>query len=96
MQVDPQQYLVPFLEVIRSVDTSGPITGMALSSVFKLVSLGVLHPGVARANDALHLLVDAVTHCRFEATDPASDEVVLMKILQVRLPALMGPRPKYF
>ena len=28
-------------------------------------------------------LADAVTHARFVGTDPSSDEVVLMKILQV-------------
>lgn len=28
-------------------------------------------------------MADAVTHARFVGTDPASDEVVLMKILQV-------------
>ncbi|KAJ4825915.1 hypothetical protein Tsubulata_044969 [Turnera subulata] len=33
----------------------------------------------------MHLVVDAVTSCRFEVTDPASEEVVLMKILQVLL-----------
>jgi hypothetical protein len=31
-----------------------------------------------------------VTHCRFEATDPDSDEVVLMKILQVLLACVRG------
>jgi len=28
-------------------------------------------------------MADAVTHARFVGTDPANDEVVLMKILQV-------------
>ena len=31
---------------------------------------------------------DAVTQCKFEATDPASDQVVLYKILQVGEPLL--------
>ena len=31
-----------------------------------------------------------VTHCRFEATDPESDEVVLMKILHVLLACVRG------
>ena len=30
-------------------------------------------------------MADAVTHARFVGTDPSSDEVVLMKILQVSL-----------
>lgn len=31
----------------------------------------------------MHAIADAVTQCKFEATDPAADEVVLYKILQV-------------
>lgn len=36
------------------------------------------------AAEAIENMADAVTHARFVGTDPASDEVVLMKILQVR------------
>lgn len=39
------------------------------------------HEAVAEATENM---ADAVTHARFVGTDPASDEVVLMKILQVR------------
>jgi hypothetical protein len=34
----------------------------------------------------MHFIVDAVTGCKFEVTDPASEEVVLLKILQVGAP----------
>lgn len=37
------------------------------------------------AAEAIENMADAVTHARFVGTDPASDEVVLMKILQVQL-----------
>ena len=36
-----------------------------------------------QATEAMHAIADAVTQCKFEATDPAADEVVLYKILQV-------------
>nr|XP_060484106.1 Golgi-specific brefeldin A-resistance guanine nucleotide exchange factor 1-like isoform X2 [Panthera onca] len=36
-------------------------------------------------------MADAVTHARFVGTDPASDEVVLMKILQVLRTLLLTP-----
>ena len=39
----------------------------------------------AHVDVAMHMIVDAVTSCRFEVTDPASEEVVLMEILQVML-----------
>ena len=35
-------FLGPFLDVIRSEDTTGPITGIALSSVNKFLSYGLV------------------------------------------------------
>lgn len=37
------------------------------------------------AREVMNSIVSSVTHCRFEASDPASDEVVLMKLLKVLL-----------
>ncbi|KAI8534738.1 hypothetical protein RHMOL_Rhmol10G0120000 [Rhododendron molle] len=83
--VNPAVYLQPFLDVVRSDETGAPITSVALSSVHKILTLDVLDLNTANVDDAMHLVVDAVTSCRFEVTDPASEEVVLMKILQVLL-----------
>ncbi|KAF2299152.1 hypothetical protein GH714_030818 [Hevea brasiliensis] len=83
--INPAVYLQPFLDVIRSDETGAPITGVALSSVYKILTLDVIDQNTVNVEDAMHLVVDAVTSCRFEVTDPASEEVVLMKILQVLL-----------
>ncbi|XP_073067259.1 ARF guanine-nucleotide exchange factor GNOM-like [Primulina eburnea] len=83
--VDPSLYLQPFLDVIRSDETGAPITGVALSAVYKILALDVLAIDIINVEDAMHLVVDAVTSCRFEVTDPSSEEVVLMKILQILL-----------
>ncbi|KAH7554546.1 hypothetical protein JRO89_XS12G0233900 [Xanthoceras sorbifolium] len=83
--IDPAVYLQPFLDVIRSDETGAPITGVALSSVYKILTLDVLDLDTVNVGDAMYLIVDAVTSCRFEVTDPGSEEVVLMKILQVLL-----------
>ncbi|KAH6804976.1 sec7 domain-containing protein [Perilla frutescens var. frutescens] len=83
--VNPSLYLQPFLDVIRSDETGASITGVALSSVYKILTLDVLDINTVNVDDAMHLVVDAVTSCRFEVTDPASEEVVLTKILQVLL-----------
>ena len=40
--IEPNVFLGPFLDVIRSDDTTGPITGLALSSVNKFLSYGLL------------------------------------------------------
>jgi brefeldin A-resistance guanine nucleotide exchange factor 1 len=84
-KINPAVYLQPFLDVIQSDETGAPITGVALSSVYKILSLDILDLDTVNVGDAMHLIVDAVTSCRFEVTDPASEEVVLMKILQVLL-----------
>ena len=93
-----------FLEVIRSEETTGPVTELALSSVFKFLCYGLLgnqlswnwihqqfikilfllDPNHESAAVAVESIADAVTHARFVGTDTGNDEVVLMKILQVR------------
>lgn len=82
---DPSMYLQPFLDIIQSDETGAPITGVALSAIYKILSVDMIDQYTVNAESALQLVVDAVTSCRFEVTDPASEEVVLMKILQVLL-----------
>lgn len=89
--VEPNVFLRPFLEVVRSEDTTGPITGLALTSVNKFLSFGIIDANHEAAAEAIENMADAVTHARFVGTDPASDEVVLMKILQVLRTLLLTP-----
>ncbi|XP_067278325.1 Golgi-specific brefeldin A-resistance guanine nucleotide exchange factor 1 isoform X5 [Pseudorasbora parva] len=89
--VEPNVFLRPFLEVIRSEDTTGPITGLALTSVNKFLSYGLIDANHEGAAEGIENMADAVTHARFVGTDPASDEVVLMKILQVLRTLLLTP-----
>nr|XP_029496594.1 Golgi-specific brefeldin A-resistance guanine nucleotide exchange factor 1-like isoform X1 [Oncorhynchus nerka] len=89
--VEPNIFLRPFLEVVRSEDTTGPITGLALTSVNKFLSYGLIDANHEAATEAIENMADAVTHARFVGTDPASDEVVLMKILQVLRTLLLTP-----
>ncbi|XP_043535120.1 Golgi-specific brefeldin A-resistance guanine nucleotide exchange factor 1 isoform X11 [Chiloscyllium plagiosum] len=90
-EIEPNVFLRPFLEVIRSEDTTGPITGLALTSVNKFLSYGLIDPNHEGAAEGIENMADAVTHARFVGTDPASDEVVLMKILQVLRTLLLTP-----
>lgn len=66
-EVQPLDYLAPFLAVVRSDETSGPITATALTSLLSILSAGLVRPDAPAASEAMHALVDAVTHCRFEA-----------------------------
>lgn len=40
--MEPNVYLGPFLEVIRSEETTGPVTSLALSAVNKFLSYGLI------------------------------------------------------
>ncbi|MGH0126606.1 UNVERIFIED_CONTAM: hypothetical protein FKN15_035567 [Acipenser sinensis] len=93
--MEPNVFLRPFLEVIRSEDTTGPITGLALTSVNKFLSHGLIDSSHDGAAEGIESMADAVTHARFVGTDPASDEVVLMKILQVLRTLLLTPVGAY-
>ena len=76
--------------MIKSEDTSGPLTGLAISSINKFLSYDLIpfdHVNISHdhvnTSRAVESIADAVTHARFIGTNPSNDEVVLMKILQV-------------
>ncbi|KAJ2712318.1 GDP/GTP exchange factor for ARF, partial [Coemansia spiralis] len=81
--MDLQAIIDPFLLVVRDPETAGPITRCALVSIQRFISHGVVDLARDDAVPALLDMTQAVTHCRFEATDTATDEAVLMQILNV-------------
>ncbi|KAF9294433.1 GDP/GTP exchange factor for ARF [Mortierella antarctica] len=90
--MDAVALLDPFLEVIQSGDTNGPITGAALSSVEKFLMCKIINKDSPNVSMAMQRLAVAATHCKFEASDSVSDEIVLLKILQVlRVAFTSGP-----
>ena len=56
-EVDSVTFLAPFLEVIRSENTTGPITGVALSSINKILSYNLLGEWLYQKNIVLSLLI---------------------------------------
>lgn len=40
--LEPAVFLTPFLEIIRSEETTGPVTSLALSAVNKIISYGLV------------------------------------------------------
>ena len=89
---DAPALLHPFLQVIRSSSTSATITSLAVMSITKFLNYNLLTIQSPRIGAAMHLLSAAITHCRFEASDTAADEVVLLRIL--RLMELTISRPE--
>ena len=88
---DTPALLHPFLLVIRSSSTSAPITSLALIAITKFLSYNVIGSDSPRLSLAMQLLSSAITHCRFEATAEAADEVVLLRILKLMEVMISGP-----
>jgi golgi-specific brefeldin A-resistance guanine nucleotide exchange factor 1 len=81
--VDAPELVHPFLQVIRSSSTSAAITSLAVISITKFFAYNIITIRSPRISQAMHLLSAAITHCRFEASDTAADEVVLLRILRL-------------
>ena len=59
-EMSPKVFLEPFLDIVRSVETSGPITGTALSSIHVLLTENMLvGTEVKEAKAAMHSIVNA-------------------------------------
>lgn len=73
----------PFLYVISSQSTTGSITFISLSAITKFLDYKIIHKESLGIQLAISELAAAITHCRFEATDQAEDDAVLLKILSL-------------
>ncbi|KAF2744238.1 Sec7-domain-containing protein [Sporormia fimetaria CBS 119925] len=88
---DTPSMLHPFLQVIRSSSTSAPITSLALIAITKFLAYGIISHDSPRLPEAMQQLSSAITHCRFEASDSAADEIVLLRILKLMEGMIAGP-----
>jgi brefeldin A-resistance guanine nucleotide exchange factor 1 len=75
--------LAPFLSIIRSPLSTGPITSAALSALHSFFSCGLFLRNDPSVDVALVAVSSSVSHCKFEASDSSGDEVVLLRILTV-------------
>lgn len=86
--VDCVMYLQPFHQVICSEHASGPMTSAALSALSKFALYGFLDSSYSNASQGINMISNAICRCVFEETDWESDEVVLMKLLELSTMAM--------
>ncbi len=91
----PQVRLVnaalPFLQIIQAKGTAAPVTVLALRAIRKFLAYGFIAPESPRFALAMQSLSAAITHCQFDISDPAQEEVVLLMILHLMEDMLSGP-----
>ena len=80
---DSPSLLHPFLQVIRSSSASALITSLAINSITRFFSYNLITISSPRVSAAMQLLSAAITNCRFEASDSAAEEIVLLRILKL-------------
>lgn len=83
------------MQVIRSSSTTAPITSLALIAITKMLSYSVISPLNPNFAKGLQLLSSTVTHCRFEAENTTTDEVVFLRILKLTEDLVTGPSGDY-
>ena len=81
--VDCVLYISPFYDVVISDQASGPLTSVALSSLCKFAMFGFLSTKYPRSQEGIALVAKCISRCIFEETDWESDEVILMKLLEL-------------
>eukprot|EP00755_Sulcionema_specki_P013554 Sspe_Gene.54257::Locus_29952_Transcript_1_1_Confidence_1.000_Length_4890::g.54257::m.54257/K18443/GBF1; golgi-specific brefeldin A-resistance guanine nucleotide exchange factor 1 len=82
-----QRILQPFIEVARSEETTGPITGVALSAFTVFMDLNLTFVDVNTICD----IASAALGVRSEVADVQSHEAVLARILQVLRACICHP-----
>ena len=93
MTLPDQLLALPCLQSKSLLTTASSVRLLrALPSLISKYCEGALGVVDKCAADTLGRIVRTVTHCKFEASDAAGDEVVLMKIVQVCTSILFLPR----
>lgn len=80
---DAPSLLHPFLQVIRASAIAAPITSKALVAITRFFEYKLIGTESPRLTLAMQSLSDAITHCKFEATNSPTDEEVLLRILKL-------------
>ena len=80
--MDPLKLVSPFLNVIKSGDTTGLVTSIALNSLTNFVIYKIIDPHHPDVQSAINEITFSVTRTKFEATDVVSDEIVFSTILK--------------
>ncbi|KAJ9155067.1 Pattern formation protein EMB30 [Pleurostoma richardsiae] len=88
---DSLMLLYPFLQIIQTKGTAAPVTVLALRAIRKFLAYGFISPESPRFTLAMQSLSAAITHCQFDISDSAQEEVVLLMILNLMEDMMSGP-----
>ncbi|XP_068661771.1 ARF guanine-nucleotide exchange factor GNL2-like [Aristolochia californica] len=89
--IDPTTYISPFLDIIQGDEVPAAATGVALSALLKILKIEIFDEKTPGARDGINCLVSGLILCRLEKTNPALEDAVMMRILQVLVAVMKNP-----
>lgn len=75
--------LKPFLQLISSGQTNGPIASATFGALEKMISYDLLQGDASELASVMEMLAETVTNFKFQPTEALSDGVVFLKFQQV-------------
>lgn len=69
--------------VLRSPSVTGPIVESVLTALDTFFQSGIITKNSPHIRESISVLLEAVSRCRFEATDRNQDEIVLVHMLEL-------------
>ena len=84
-------HLGPFISVIESAYTNGPLTAVALSVLDKFVGYNLIRPNYSDSSETINALANGALKCKFISTQGPNDEVVFLKIITVLMSLIRCP-----
>ncbi|KAG5439555.1 hypothetical protein PCANB_002131 [Pneumocystis canis] len=88
--VDTVILLNPFIYIIETPSIAASIKSLALSSLIKFFSYGIININSLGLSIAIKQLLSVITRCRFETNDLSHDETVLLKIFRLMEQIITG------
>lgn len=90
-EVDLLTLMQPFMLTIESSSTSSSVTALALNTVSKALQYEILSRNAPNFATTLVQLTTSLTHCRFEASDQNTDDLLLLKVLSLLETIVVSP-----
>ena len=81
--IDTTILLHPFILILCSTLVTGPIVESVLTALDTFLQSGIITENSIHIRTSISVLLEAVSRCRFEATDRNQDEVVLVHMLEL-------------
>lgn len=80
--LDAERLVEPFMRVLDSGVSSGPLVSASCSALQEFVSLRLINSNLKSFSHAINHISEALSNCRFLSGNPEADELALLDLIQ--------------